>query len=110
MLIMLLIGVLFQQKSIVDFGLSEVIMGTLLAALFALVIDYPKKFLLDLNQEKEVRDHLHQLGYQPTTDPDGKSFFRRRKFITWHTARLERNDEYLILRSSENHGKYFRQG
>ena len=106
---MLLIAILFQGKNITDFGWTQIVPGLLIAALFVLVVDYPKKYNLDLKQEKQVREHLHSLGYQLTTDEGNNKFFRRRKYITWHTAKLERGEKYLVLRSSENHGKYFKK-
>jgi hypothetical protein len=103
----LLIGIVFEIKSIFDLNIWDLILPIAIAALFVFVIDYQRSFYLDPLQEEEVRDHLRKLGYHPTTDKDKDIFFRRRKLITWHIASLKKGEKYLILRSSENHGKYF---
>lgn len=109
-LFMLLIGIVFQSQSIFDLDIWDVILPLVIAAVFVFVIDYQKSYYLDSSQEAEVRDHLRRLGYIPTADPGEQIFFRRRKLITWHIAKLEKGEKYLVLRSSENHGKYFEKG
>lgn len=109
-LFLLLIGIVFQDQTFFDIDIWDVFLPIVMAAVFVFVIDYQRSYYLDPSQEEEVRDHLRKLGYLPTSDPGGQIFFRRRKLITWHIAKLQKGEKFLVLRSSENHGKYFKKG
>lgn len=109
-LIFLFLDILFRNQTIFDLSIWDFILPGALAGIFVLFFDFQHSYYLDPSQEDEVREHLRNLGYMPTADEGNDLFFRRRKLVTWHTARLIHGEEYLILKSSENHGKYFKKG
>lgn len=109
-LIFLFLDILLRNKSLFGLTVWDFIFPVVFAGIFVLFFDFHKSYYLDPGQEEEVREHLRQLGYMPTADEGNDAFFRRRKLVTWHTAKLIHGEQYLILKSSENHDKYFKKG